>query len=85
MSGGSLQLRLYRRFRRAGDSMHKAAEASGIGLGEAKLIDAEDARYPPPSEAYHLTRGMALRVIGGLEDTPLGAAAINTLTGEKTC
>lgn len=83
MTAGSLQLRLYRRARRAGYDVHKASQVSEIGLGEARLIEAEDAKAPPPAEAYLLTPGMARRYVGyELADTPLGIAAISGMTGE---
>lgn len=54
MTGGSLNLRLYRRARRDGETLERACELSGLTLGEARLTDAEDARNPPPPEAFEL-------------------------------
>jgi hypothetical protein len=56
MTGGSQNLRMYRRARRDGMNRVVAAELSGIALGEAKLIDADDAKFPPSPEAYELLR-----------------------------
>lgn len=52
MSGGSQQLRQYRIARRAGQSLEAASALSGIGLTEAKMTDADDARFPPPVDAF---------------------------------
>ena len=52
--GGSQQQRLYRRARRDGATMITAAVQAGISIGEAKLIEAEDLKNPPPSEAFEL-------------------------------
>jgi len=52
--GGSRQLRLYRIARRDGASVEEACATSGIIAGEARLIEAEDAKNPPPPEAYEL-------------------------------
>lgn len=57
--GGSIQLRRYRIARRDGASPEVAAEAAGIPLGEALLIDADDAREPPPPEAFELIAPLA--------------------------
>lgn len=54
MNPGSMNLRRYRHARRAGDTMHTACVKSGIQLSEARLIDADDARNPPPPECYTL-------------------------------
>lgn len=54
MTGGSLNLRLYRRARRDGETLERACEISGLTLGEARLTDAEDARNPPTPEAFEL-------------------------------
>lgn len=54
MTGGSQQTRLYRRARRDGATMMTACANSGIPLSEARLIDAEDRRNPPPEEAFQL-------------------------------
>ena len=54
MTGGSQQLRLYRRARRDGSTVMTACVLSGVSITEARLIEAEDARNPPPPEAYEL-------------------------------
>lgn len=54
MTGGSQQLRRFRIAVRAGTTWEEAAGIAGIALGEAKLIYAEDAKNPPPEEAYVL-------------------------------
>lgn len=53
-TGGSQQLRLYRRARRDGATVATACVASGISMSEARLIEVEDAKSPPPPEAYEL-------------------------------
>jgi len=52
MPVGSLQLRTYRIARRGGKSTNDSALEAGITMGEARLIDADDAKNPPPEEAY---------------------------------
>jgi uncharacterized protein (UPF0335 family) len=52
--GGSQQLRIFRRAIRDGATTADAAETAGIGMTEARLIVAEDAKNPPPEEAYVL-------------------------------
>ncbi|MBO9380434.1 hypothetical protein GG804_27090 [Sphingomonas histidinilytica] len=52
MTGGSQQLRAYRRYRADGFDTKQAAAFAGISLGEAQLIDKDDARDPPPPEAF---------------------------------
>jgi len=54
MTGGSQQLRKYRRARRDGMPTEAAAEHAGIPIGEARMWDVEDAANPPPAEAYEL-------------------------------
>jgi uncharacterized protein (UPF0335 family) len=54
MTHGSLNLRQYRRARRDGETLERACEISGLTHGEARLTDAEDARNPPPPEAFDL-------------------------------
>jgi uncharacterized protein (UPF0335 family) len=51
MIGGSAQLRTYRVARLAMTRVDAAKEA-GISIGEAELIDKDDAREPPPAEAF---------------------------------
>lgn len=52
MSGGSVQLRSYRIARRDGATIATACVLSGISLAEARLIEADDAKHPPPLEAF---------------------------------
>lgn len=52
MTGGSQQLRRYRVARRAGHATDIAALMAGIGIAEARLIDADDVKNPPPADAY---------------------------------
>ncbi len=54
MTGGSVQLRQFRRAVRDGRTVEEACTQSGITPGEAKLIVAEDAKFPPPPEAFEL-------------------------------
>jgi hypothetical protein len=54
MTGGSQQLRLFRRAIRDGDSLEDAALAAGISLGEARMHFDADQREPPPPEAFEL-------------------------------
>ncbi len=54
MSGGSRQLRIFRCAIRDGVSIEAAAKLSGLGLAEAKLTVAEDAKNPPPAEAFEM-------------------------------
>ncbi len=56
MSSGSQQLRRYRIARRDGASVADALTfiANGIDAREAKLIEVEDAKIPPPADAYEL-------------------------------
>lgn len=54
MIGGSQQLRLFRRAIRDGATVEDAAATAGISIGEARLHAAEDAKNPPPAEAYEL-------------------------------
>lgn len=52
MTGGSQQLRQFRRAVRDGSSLEAAAEQAGISLGEARLTVAEDLKSPPSAEAF---------------------------------
>ncbi|WP_375249524.1 hypothetical protein [Sphingomonas sp.] len=52
MSGGSVQLRSCRIARRDGATIATACVLSGISLAEARLIEADDAKHPPPLEAF---------------------------------
>lgn len=54
MMGGSQNLRLYRIARRDGSTIEEACELSGIGLTEARLHDADDAKNPPGPECFVL-------------------------------
>lgn len=54
MTGGSQQLRLYRIARRDGKPLDEACALSGIDPAEARMLDADDAKNPPPAEAYEL-------------------------------
>lgn len=53
-AGGSQQLRLYRRARRAGSTVMTACVESGISMAEARMVESGDAANPPPPEAYEL-------------------------------
>lgn len=53
-AGGSQQLRRYRIARRDGATVATACVLAGIGMGEARLIEAEDLKNPPPPEAFIL-------------------------------
>lgn len=52
MSGGSQQLRQFRIAMRAGATVESAADLAGISMGEARLHVAEDAKNPPPADAF---------------------------------
>jgi uncharacterized protein (UPF0335 family) len=52
--GGSQQLRIFRRAIRDGSTVEDAAAEAGMSLGEARLHAADDAKNPPPPEAYEL-------------------------------
>lgn len=52
MTGGSRQLRAYRIARRGGATVAAACVASDISMSEARLIEADDAKNPPPPEAF---------------------------------
>lgn len=52
MTGGSQNLRRYRTARRDGETIERACELSGLTIGEARLTDADDAKFPPPPEAF---------------------------------
>lgn len=54
MSGGSLQLRMFRNAIRDGKSLNFAASIAGMSLTEAKLTLEADAADPPPPDAYDL-------------------------------
>jgi hypothetical protein len=54
MTGGSQQLRLFRRAIRAGASLADAARAAGITIGEARLHFEARQLAPPPPEAFEL-------------------------------
>jgi hypothetical protein len=55
MSGGSLQLRMFRNAIRDGKSLNFAASIAGMSLTEAKLtLEADAADPPPPPDAYDL-------------------------------
>ena len=54
MIGGSQQQRIFRRALRDGRTLMSAAIEAGLGIGEARLIANEDAKRPPPPEAYEL-------------------------------
>jgi hypothetical protein len=52
--GGSQQQRLFRRAIRDGATMLTACAKSGFSVSEARLVLAEDAKNPPPPEAFEL-------------------------------
>lgn len=52
MTGGSQQLRRFRIAHRAGASVEHAAGLAGLSIGEAQAWAADDAKNPPPAEAY---------------------------------
>lgn len=52
--GGSQQLRLFRRAIQDGATMLTACARSGLGVAEARMWLADDAKNPPPPEAYEL-------------------------------
>lgn len=54
MTHGSQQLRLFRRAIRDGATLEAAAELAGMSIGEARLIHAEDLKFPPPPAAFEL-------------------------------
>lgn len=51
---GSRQLRMFRRAYRDTGDLDLAAGQSGLSIGEARLTVAEDAKFPPPPEAFEL-------------------------------
>lgn len=53
-AGGSQQQRLYRIARREGATMATACVTSGLSVGEARLLENDDLRSPPPPEAFQL-------------------------------
>lgn len=63
-SGGSQQLRIWRRARRDGDTLMTACVKSGIPLAEARLWDAEDRANPPGPECFELLRTETTAPIG---------------------
>ncbi len=89
MSGGSIQLRLYRVARRDGATIEDACASSGISLPEARMHDADDTKNPPPPEAYEmLGHNSGQTTMGDNESTTndqlrLLAERIERLTEEK--
>ncbi len=81
MSGGSLQLRLYRIARRDGLAPAEAARIAGIPRAEAILVDRDASRAPPAPAAFTLTPEMARHAVGAFAELPLGAAAVARLSG----
>jgi hypothetical protein len=53
-AGGSQQQRIFRRAIRDGAGLIEAANAADMAIAEARLLANEDARNPPPPEAYEL-------------------------------
>lgn len=86
--GGSQQLRLYRIARRDGSDREQACEESGIGLEEAKLIDANDAKHPPGPQCFVLlassspTEGQFMPKHDTMEDQPEADDPLVELAGE---
>lgn len=54
MTGGSRQLRIFRRAIRDGVAIEVAAEQAGMSMWEARAWVKDDAENPPPPEAYEL-------------------------------
>lgn len=52
MTGGSVQLRTYRIARRDGATVATACVLSGIEMAEARLIEIDDQKNPPPADAF---------------------------------
>lgn len=51
---GSQQLRRFRIAMRDGSTIEEAADLAGLSIGEARLHAADDAKNPPPPEAFVL-------------------------------
>jgi uncharacterized protein (UPF0335 family) len=54
VTGGSQNLRIFRRTIRDGATIDDACKASGIEITEARLTISADAKNPPPPEAFEL-------------------------------
>lgn len=87
MTGGSQQLRQYRIARRDGAAVEGAAARAGITIGEARLIEAEDAKNPPPAEAFtllgHNSKGQTMTDSISAEQLRLLVERIERLEEEK--
>lgn len=83
-SHGSLQLRRFRIVMRDGETIEVAAAIAGIPIGEAKMIAADDARSPPPPEAFHLfgptTKGSEMAQAAKNDD---GAHEVHTMDFDR--
>lgn len=74
---GSLQLRRYRVLRRGGITMATACATAGLPIGEARLTDAEDLKFPPEPACFVLADDdPVLAMI-----TPAGSSAEETRIG----
>jgi len=87
MTGGSQQLRRYRIARRDGATVHTACVEAGISISEARLIEAEDLKNPPPAEAFellgHNSRSAAMTDNVSAEQLRLFIERIERLEEEK--
>lgn len=83
MSGGSQQLRLFRRAIRDGATLDEACEAAGrlsngdliISLAEGRIHLERDAKNPPPPEAYELLYDPDAVAAASEQKEPVMAAA----------
>lgn len=87
MTGGSQNLRIYRRARRDGETLERACELSGLSHAEAALWDRDDAENPPPPEAFemigHNSRNDEMSQISADDQLRLFIERIERLEEEK--